>query len=223
MAAGNTVSENHVLSRTGFDSLVRNWLISGVCLFLLLLLCESSVLAADYALYLPNPVDAPSPPLPGDGVLVKRITIRPGDTLSSLSRQFSGKSMYYPQILLFNKIRNPNLIYAGQELQVPLSGHLFARRQHSPTAGGVSTASVRPRTPSVPSAAHEVRTAEPSRSAERQLYDQAVDLFVQGKFREALDGFTRFLKQYPQSSLVPNASLYRGDCFLRLSEILEPV
>jgi TolA-binding protein len=57
-----------------------------------------------------------------DGILVQEIEIKKGDTLYDLSRKFSGRGMYFPQILLFNSIKNPNLIYEGKTLKIPLPG-----------------------------------------------------------------------------------------------------
>jgi len=220
MAVRNDIPEADTLKRSGLFFHSSCWVISGLMLTLLLFLFHSSALAGDFLLYLPNSVDTAAPPLPGEGVLVKKITIKRGDTLAALSRHFSGKGVYYPQILLFNKIRNPNLIYAGQELLVPLSGRLARKKQFvTPVAGTRVTSGVRPGTLSQQKNVPE-KTAETAvSSAELQLFEQSASLFAQGKYHEALEGFNSFLKFYPHSTLVPNASLYRADCFLRLSEI----
>jgi len=75
---------------------------------------------AEYLRYAPQPSDGKPLAGPDEGVLVKRITIEKGDTLYALSRKYSGKGSYFSQILLFNEIANPNLIYAGNRLLVPL-------------------------------------------------------------------------------------------------------
>src|ERR1035441_7116900 len=75
----------------------------------------------EYNLYKPEKVEKPKvPDNPGDGVLVRTITIRKGDTLWKLSRKYGEKSSYFSQILLFNKINNPARIYAGKKLRVPV-------------------------------------------------------------------------------------------------------
>lgn len=198
---------------------LKSWLCSSLLLCSMLLFSYPPALAGDYVLYLPSQADTAVPPLPGAGVLVKKITITKGDTLSGLSRQYSGKASYFPQILLFNEIRNPNLIYAGKELLVPISA------THKQSALRLP-ASVAPAKPSGSSRAlrHKIARSSNSgkklvRSAERNLYEQSAALFAEGKYREALDGFSRFLREYPSSPLAPDATLYRGDCFLRLSEI----
>lgn len=73
-----------------------------------------------YFLYAPQPASSGQKPAAQE-VLVQEIEIQKGDTLYGLSRKYSGKGMYYPQILLFNSIANPNLIYPGKTLKVPVS------------------------------------------------------------------------------------------------------
>lgn len=77
-----------------------------------------------YLLYTPQPVTSDERPSSPDGIFVQEIEIKKGDTLSALSRKFSGRGMYYPQILLFNSIKNPDLIYAGDTLRVPVSQNI---------------------------------------------------------------------------------------------------
>ena len=79
-----------------------------------------------YLLYSPKPVPAGQKATSQDDILVKEIKIHKGDTLYGLSRKYNGQGQYFPQILLFNSIKNPDLIYAGKVLKVPLakkSGH----------------------------------------------------------------------------------------------------
>lgn len=78
------------------------------------------VTASDYFLYSPQPAVTGKIPAGETGVLVKEITVKWGDTLYGLSRQHAGKGTYYPQILLFNNIKDPDLIYAGKKLRVPV-------------------------------------------------------------------------------------------------------
>lgn len=75
-----------------------------------------------YLLYVPQHVDSSQKKAPShDGILVREIEIKKGDTLYDISRTSSGHGMYYPQILLFNSIKNPNLIYSGATLKVPVT------------------------------------------------------------------------------------------------------
>jgi len=74
-------------------------------LTLLLLLCVVPASAAEGDLiYRPEPATGAVPSTPDEGILVRTITIRRGDTLSRLAKQYAGKGYYYPQILLFNEI-----------------------------------------------------------------------------------------------------------------------
>ena len=106
----------------------------GSALALLLLALATTTPAQNYFYYSPRPVSSEETGQLKGGVLVREITIRKGDTLSRLSRRFSGKGSYFPQILLFNDIKNPNLIYTGDLLKVPLAKS-EAALQHSGEAG----------------------------------------------------------------------------------------
>jgi len=217
MTARNPIPATDAIMHSGSVPLVRFWFPATFLLCLLLFLTYSPALAEEYLLYQPNPVESDASPQPGEGVLVKKITIRRGATLSALSRQFSGKGAYFPQILLFNKIRNPNLIYAGQDLLVPLSKTLPSQKLQLPSSGMPAKSSARSAARFQKRAISKKSAKKKVPSAERQLYAQATALFAQGNYRKALDGFDRFLEKYPNSTLVPEAILYRGDCFLRLS------
>ncbi len=51
--------------------------------------------------------------------LCKNYLIKRGDTLSAICRKFYGKASLYPKLAKYNKIKNPNLIYAGRTLKIP--------------------------------------------------------------------------------------------------------
>ena len=80
-------------------------------------------LVPKYLLYAPQPVATRQKSPSQEGIIVQEIDIQKGDTLYHISRKFSGHGMYFPQILLFNSIHNPNLIYPGNKLKVPLTHH----------------------------------------------------------------------------------------------------
>lgn len=73
-----------------------------------------------YLLYAPQPAASGQKPSNQDGILVQEIEVKKGDTLYGISRKFSGHGMYFPQILLFNSIKKPNLIYPGSILKIPV-------------------------------------------------------------------------------------------------------
>ncbi|MET0009071.1 MAG: peptidoglycan-binding protein LysM [Candidatus Thiodiazotropha sp. 6PLUC9] len=53
---------------------------------------------------------------------VEYYTIESGDTLSAIAKQFLGKGSDYPKIFEANRevIKDPNLIYPGQKIRIPL-------------------------------------------------------------------------------------------------------
>ncbi|WP_369162131.1 peptidoglycan-binding protein LysM [Candidatus Thiodiazotropha sp. LNASS1] len=53
---------------------------------------------------------------------VEYYTIESGDTLSAIARRFLGKASDYPKIFEANRevIKDPNLIYPGQKIRIPL-------------------------------------------------------------------------------------------------------
>lgn len=52
---------------------------------------------------------------------VEYYTVKPGDSLSKIAKQFYGKASRYPEIFEANKevIKNPDLIYPGQKIRIP--------------------------------------------------------------------------------------------------------
>jgi nucleoid-associated protein YgaU len=53
---------------------------------------------------------------------VEYYVIQKGDTLSAIAKQFLGNAADYPKIFEANRevIKNPNLIYPGQKIRIPL-------------------------------------------------------------------------------------------------------
>jgi LysM repeat protein len=248
-----------------------------------------------YLLYSPQPAPAAEKTEKGDGVLVKEIEVHKGDTLYGISRKFSGRGMYYPQILLFNGIKNPNLIYPGDTLRVPLSRtksgeseqrhskaestsnegrqsgeHLEEKRTSSsreaaPEAaipstvtnttdlpltdlkkgtGSAKSSLKGKRKPSVlakkrtnkaqPQAAEtapalsqpvaqQSSTAAPlaltqdSSSAGQKLFEAGVKAYRQDDCRTAIDLLDKYLTDNASSPLAADATLYKAECFLKLS------
>lgn len=203
--------------------------------------------SAEYLRYAPEPSDGKPLRGPDEGVLVKRITIEKGDTLYSLSRKFSGKGSYFSQILLFNEIENPNLIYAGKGLLVPLPAGQgegvppAARRAGSAAKGKgggatrqavtskapretiqtakVPAVSARPQAPPVqpPKAASPPSAPQRGEETEQTLFEKGVSAYKSGQYQQSLDAFDRFLARYPSSPLVPDATLYRADALMKLA------
>jgi hypothetical protein len=75
----------------------------------------------EFLLYTPKPAEKDQlPASPDEGILVRSVTVKHGDTLSKLSHKYIGRASWYPQVLLFNSIENPDLIYTGDKLLVPV-------------------------------------------------------------------------------------------------------
>jgi TolA-binding protein len=173
--------------------------------------------AEEFHLYKPEKVQSQNIPAPGSGVLTKTITIQKGDTLKKLSRRYSGRSAFFPQILLFNRIKNPDLILAGAQLQVPLSQQaaLSAPEKEKPVA-------VRKRKHATHKSAvrHEKRIPSSpavSGTAGGRLFKRGVRAFEAMHYRQAIDIFDDFLKAYPNSPNAADATLYRAECYEKLS------
>jgi LysM repeat protein len=167
--------------------------------------------ADEYHLYRPEKVQSKNIPLPGDGVLTRTIVIRKGDTLSSLSRRYGGRGSFFPQILLFNRIKNPDLIYAGDLLRVPvteLEGSPGRMIGESSSAGKGGAALVKRRGLSSPAAAGR---------AGQHLFKRGVRAFEKGNYTLALDIFDDYLTAYPKSPDAPEAALYKAECYMKLS------
>lgn len=247
--------------------------------------------AEEYLLYQPKPATgAEVPASPEDGVLVKSVTIKRGDTLTRIARRHIGKGWLFPQVLLFNEIPNPNLIYAGQKVMVPVAsgaapeaaptGKRHPGKKRRPVAAGKAVQAAKPAQQPAPAAAParhpepaepaaksatkahaakpaqtkgaprpaQAHTALPSAvapkpaepqapasrkeqrrkpaepveaahaGAEQVLYQGAKQAYLEGKYREAADAFSSFLRKYPNSPLAADVALYRADCLLHLSE-----
>lgn len=166
-------------------------------------------------LYRPEPLDAPRSGLPvTEGVLVTEITIERGDTLFSLARRHLGRGFYYPQILLFNHIPNPDLIYAGHTIRIPVRPAADAGTVASPPRTQQLPEPVVPSRPSPSPPSGSDRNPSPDNP---DLFATAVAAYKRGDCRTAVELFDRFLGSQSTSPLAADALLYRADCFLKLS------
>lgn len=272
--------------------------IYGAALVLLFLSLAPPAGAQRYFLYTPRAATPEDRKQAQDGILVREVEVQKGDTLYGISRKHSGHGMYYPQILLFNDIRNPNLILIGDTLKVPVgngtsteeaaavpvhkkkkvgrkqgtshksrpSAAVPARRQPaaatSATGGQLTELSlgdlkrsdkrrkklkgskealpggqkqvrtergaVPPPVVRKPVAADEARPVGVSKQPEQRpagtdsvaaqrLFERAIKAYRQDDCRTALDLFERFLTAYPALPQAADASLYKAECYLKLS------
>lgn len=197
------------------------------------LLLATPVLAQEY-FYTPAPAAGDAAPATADGVLVREITVKKGDTLYQLSKQFSGKGSYYPQILLFNELKNPDLIHPGNVLRVPVSAKNPAvaatvadTAQAAADAGGKQ----RPRKSDAAARSHDTKKAaarppkkteaapkaQATPAAERSQYARAQEAVKKGDCPSAIKLLDGFLATHPNSPLAPEATLSRAECYMKLS------
>jgi TolA-binding protein len=189
-------------------------LVWGLGGWLILSAAPVAVFSADSTLiYKPQPAEAGAAPAgPEEGILVRGITIRKGDTLKGLARKYRGRASYFPQILLFNRIANPDLILTGAKLLVPVTAA-------PPKAHKVKARPVPPPTDETAAKAISPQPRPVSKGADPSLlqYQRAVAAYKKGQLGRALEEFDRFLADFPGSPLAADAALYRADCLLNLS------
>jgi len=184
--------------------------------FMLLFCGVQACWGADY-LYTPQPVTGEA----GEGLLVREVTVKKGDTLSKLSKQWSGRGYYYPQILLFNEIKNPHRISTGQVVRVPVSrtgesqqAQIKSAKKKSRHHHQTKTAAKQPASGTQSAATAQAASLS---ADERSSYDRAMSSFRQGDSAAAIKLFDEFIVRYPGSPLLPEATLSRAECYLKLS------
>ncbi len=239
-----------------------------------------------YYLYESKPVTAEQKNLSKEGILVTEVPVQKGDTLYDISKKYSGRGMYYPQILLFNSLKNPNLIYPGNTLKVPVtqaeipSGTVPAKeftdkskkklpistekivkpKTALPVTGQQPAASSQSGTPVTEISLSDLKALDEKQSkkkgvkkkadgqvrakntskintekpaitskvdvgtgssansaAGQKLFEKAVKAYRQDDFRGALELFDRYLADNSGSPLAADASLYKAECYLKLS------
>lgn len=192
--------------------------LSGVKCFAmaLLLLGATASWGADY-LYAPKPFEGETV---GDGVLVREVTVKKGDNLSRIAKKYAGRDYYYPQILLFNDIKRPHWIQIGQVLRVPLSRKAAAShgQQAVVEKGPERKTLVQELAVEVPKKrAEKQRPAAAAAQGERNAFNRGLEAYKKGDCKTAIEQFDRFISSYPRSVLLPEATLSRADCYLKLS------
>lgn len=176
-------------------------------------LTSIGVLSAREYLYLPQAVEE-GQPVVGDGVLVREVLVKKRDNLAKIAKRYTGHDDYYPQILLFNTIKNPRLIHPGDLLRVPVTKR--SPKAATPVAAqrsAVAKAAAAATTPT-PLAA---RPTAPADDNEQAQYARALATARQGACQQAVEQFDGFLSRYPRSPMASDALLHRADCLLRLS------
>ena len=247
---------------------------------LLSLICSAAlpVWGQNY-LYTPQPAATGQHTASGDSILVQEIEVKKGDSLYNLSRKDSGHGMYYPQILLFNKLKKPQLIHPGDIIRIPVGQKDVAgenggddtprtapaaKKSVAPSAGKPGTAAtalpsalpsdltlhelkavgvhttggdqkkrkpaaarkatpaesgVEPHTTQTPSlhGAKGGTTALSPVATGQKNFEEAVKAYRRDDCRTAIDLLDRYLASNSDSPLAADATLYRADCYLKLS------
>ena len=67
---------------------------------------------------------------------------------------------------------------------------------------------------------HEVRKSNEKKHVltKKELYQSTLNLFKEGKYKAAIDGFRTFIKKYPHSGLADNAQFWIGECYMGMKQ-----
>lgn len=168
----------------------------------------------------------------GDEWIVQEVTIEKGTTLWKFSRNYLGKGHYYPHFLAYNDIANPNRIYEGKTLLVPvakvrdyqrrneLQGKTWSVSFIGLALESASRAPVKKSAVRLPSRKEQVRP-ESSRDravSEQREFDRAKAEFEAGRYGEAARLFEGFASHHPHSGLKAEALFYAAEAQLKASE-----
>ena len=244
----------------------------GIAVALFLLVEASSGWSQQFYIYSPKAVGAAGNVQNKADILVQEVSVQKGDTLSGISHRFNGRGSYYPQILLFNDIKNPNKIYPGNVFKIPVPRSTMSRHvdnapvknEKAVKSGGEVTiprntdeTTLQKQAPTLPSAVlvtdiptQDLKKVDAGREKKRgarekvaraakkqvtsekhhstadgakvsasgqKLFESAVKFYRQDDFRAALELFNRFLAENQTSPLAADASLYKAECYLKLS------
>ena len=196
---------------------MRNRHLLTLCCLIVPALGATPCMAGELMLYAPQPaVLEQAPADPGKGVLVKTVTVKRGDTLRKLSRKHIGVAGWFPQVLLFNTIKNPDLIHPGDRLLVPVRAGQAVSQARAAKSKKVRIAR-KPGVNSKPAAAPSPRKTQAAKPGENESFQEAQRAYLDRDYQKALEQFTRFLRKFPRSRFAADAALYRADCFMHLS------
>jgi hypothetical protein len=212
-------------------------------LVLLILSLSAPAFGQNDFMYSPRVATPGEKTSPKDGVLVREIQVRKGDTLSGISHRFSGRGSYYPQILLFNSIKNPHLIHDGDLLRVPVTRSETAEQRKpaiAPTRAqrtGAQQATqpvselslsdlqaTKPVSGNKAAGSNRIQKQQAATEStrkravsEQRQFNLALKSYRRENWAAALQQFDRFLAENPSSPLAADASLHKADCYLKLS------
>jgi LysM repeat protein len=217
----------------------------GIAVTIVLLAGATPGRSQQYYLYAPTAIATGEKVQKTEGVLVQEVSVKKGDTLYGISRTFSGHGIYYPQILLFNDLKDPNKIYPGNVLKIPVSRsgvtgqvanpQLQSQILGAPSAGLVTDIPARDLkkdtavaekkrdlkhkavAPAITQAKSAKQPAVVAATSEQKQFERAIKTYRQEDYRTAVELFDRFLADYPSSALAADASLYKAESYLKQS------
>ena len=196
---------------------MRNRHLLALCCLIVPALGATPGMAGELLLYAPQPAALEQAPAdPAKGVLVKTVTVKRGDTLKKLSRKHIGVAGWFPQVLLFNTIKDPDLIHPGDRLLVPVRAGKAVSQPEAAKSKKVRV-SRRPGVSAKPAAAPSSREMQAAQPGEKERFQEAKRAYLDRDYQKALDQFSSFLRKFPRSGFAADAALYRADCFMRLS------
>ncbi len=223
--------------------------IAAACAFAILLVSQAASARStepEETLLVPVPGNADLSttlkPAPQDIKVLSGLTIQKGDSLWRISRRTLGRGSYYPQILAFNQIENPDRIYEGRALFMPagpLTRHpelasRFAGKSATivfPAVAGLAGAEPALIPPSRmsreaeprPKAVGGKKTASVSAGAARKENGgetevrAIITLADQGKCRDVVDAVDRFLARHPDSAHLATLLWHQAECYRAMS------
>lgn len=102
--------------------------------------------------------------------------------------------------------------------QRDLYSDLNKRLQKLELGAGAAAAAPAASSNSAPAGAASAAAPAAASTADQAAYQQNFDLLKQGRYEAAIGGFTNFIQQYPQSSLVPNAEFWMGEAHYQMND-----
>ncbi len=184
---------------------------------LMILLFSASLASGEHYLYKPEKTNAEVVEAL-EGILVKEVTVKRGETLSRISKRYSNHGYYYPQILLFNQIKNPHLIHPGQVLRVPVLHKTEPKRVNVAVKKSKQHKAAFQKLNSQPTEKSQDRRKIIITATEKADFSHAMTAFKKGDCYDAIKLFDGFISDYPESSMIPDAFLNRAECYLKLSK-----
>ena len=121
--------------------------------------------------------------------------------------------------ICFSEFKNPHWIYPGQVVRVPVSYKAVSQRTQKKSVRKKQPQKHQAKTVVLqqPVQTPAVSAAQTLSVGEKNVYNQALSSFHKGEWTAAIKLFDEFIVRYPESSLLPEATLNRAECYLRLS------